>query len=356
MTSFKKYFPITKQCVYFNTPSSGLLPAPVLEYRQEHDLDFFVMGSAIKDGRDQLLTQVRESVGTLFSCAPNRVALVPNFSYGFNTLLEGIDTSKKVLLLEEDYPSLNWPFITRDFEISYTPIQADMEDGIESAFAKAQPDIFAFSVVQYVSGIKIDLAFIKELKAKYPETLFFADATQYLGTERFDFDNSGIDVLGGSCYKWMNAGYGNGIFLFNEEVAQKVAPKTTGFNSQYGKYKQQEGSFIGRFEPGHQDTLNYGSLGKAIDLINEIGMDTIEDRIATLGTKAKNAFIEKGLLDETVVSRSQHSSIFNLKGDQALVNKLEEQGIMCMVRGEGVRVGLQYFNTEEELDTLLQAL
>lgn len=356
MTSFKKHFPITKQCVYFNTPSSGLLPAPVLEYRQEHDLDFFVMGSAIKNGRDQLLTNVRESVGTLFSCAPNRVALVPNFSYGFNTLLEGIDTSKKVLLLEEDYPSLNWPFTTRDFEVSYTPIQADMEGGIESAFAKAQPDIFAFSVVQYISGIKIDLAFIKKLKTKYPDTLFFADATQYLGTERFDFDNSGIDVLGGSCYKWMNAGYGNGIFLFNEEVAQKVAPKTTGFNSQFGKYKQQEGSFIGRFEPGHQDSLNYGSLGKAIDLINEIGMDTIEDRITTLGTKAKNAFIEKGLLDETVVSRPQHSSIFNLKGDQALVNKLEEQGIICMVRGEGVRVGLQYFNTEEELDILLNAL
>lgn len=356
MTSFKKYFPITKQCVYFNTPSSGLLPAPVLEYRQEHDLDFFVMGSAIKDGREEQLTNVRESVGTLFSCAPNRVALVPNFSYGFNTLLEGIDTPKKVLLLEEDYPSVNWPFTTRDFEISYTPIQADMEAGIESAFAKAQPDIFAFSVVQYVSGIKIDLAFIKELKTKYPDTLFFADATQYLGTERFDFDNSGIDVLGGSCYKWMNAGYGNGIFLFNEQVAQKVAPKTTGFNSQYGKYKQQEGSFIGRFEPGHQDTLNYGSLGKAIDLINEIGIDTIGERIATLGAKAKAAFIEKGLLSDTVVSRSQHSSIFSLKGDQALVNKLEEQGIVCMVRGEGVRVGFQYFNTEEELDTLLNAL
>ncbi|MEP0263741.1 aminotransferase class V-fold PLP-dependent enzyme [Dokdonia sp.] len=356
MTSFKKYFPITKQCIYFNSPSSGLLPAPVLEYRQEHDLDFFVMGSAIKDGRGELLTNVREKVGALFSCAPNRVALVPNFSYGFNTLLEGIDTPKKVLLLEEDYPSVNWPFETRDFEIAYAQINGHLEKNVEAAFAKAQPDIFAFSVVQYINGIKINLDFLKKLKTKYPETLFFADATQYIGTEPFDFDNSGIDVLGGSCYKWMNAGYGNGIFLFKEEVAQKVAPKTTGFNSQYGKYKQQEGSFIGRFEPGHQDTLNYGSLGVAIDIINEIGIDTIHDRIQSLSAKAKTAFIEKGLLEEAVAMRTQHSSIFNLKGDQALVKQLEEKGIVCMIRGEGVRVGFQYFNTEEDLETLLSAL
>lgn len=356
MTSFKKYFPITKQCIYLNTPSSGLLPAPVLEYRQEHDLDFFVMGSAIKDGRGQLLTDVREKVGALFSCAPNRVALVPNFSYGFNTLLEGIDTPKKVLLLEEDYPSVNWPFETRDFEITHAQIDGHLEDNVEAAFAKAQPDIFAFSVVQYINGIKIDLDFLKKMKAKYPDTLFFADATQYIGIEPFDFDNSGIDVLGGSCYKWMNAGYGNGLFLFKEEVAQKVAPKTTGFNSRYGKYKQQEGSFIGRFEPGHQDTLNYGSLGVAIDIINEIGIDTIHDRIQSLSTKAKAAFVERGLLEEAVATRTQHASIFNLKGDQALVNRLEEKGIVCMVRGEGVRVGFQYFNTEEDLEALLKAL
>jgi len=60
MTAFKKYFPITKQCTYLNTPASGLLPEPVLEYRQEHDLDFFVMGSAIKDNRGPALTAVRE--------------------------------------------------------------------------------------------------------------------------------------------------------------------------------------------------------------------------------------------------------------------------------------------------------
>jgi len=356
MTTFKKYFPITKQCAYLNTPTSGLLPAPVLEYRQEHDLDFFVMGSGIKNDRGAVLTIVREKVGELFSCTPNRVALVPNFSYGFNTLLEGVPTSKKVLLLENDYPSVNWPFKSRDFEIMYAQIDENLEQHIESIFEKTQPDIFAFSVVQYISGIKIDFEFIKQLKSKYPGTLFFADATQYFGTEVFDFDASGIDVMGGSCYKWMNAGYGNGIFLFKESVAEKVFPKTTGFNSLQGKYKAEEGSFLGRFEPGHQDSLNYGSLGVAIDLINEIGMNTIAGRIQELSQKAKKIFEERDLLEDTVIKRTLHSSIFNLKGDEGLVKRLEKHNIVSVLRGDGVRVGFHYFNTEDDLQQLLDVL
>ncbi len=356
MSTYKKYFPIIKQCTYLNTPASGLLPLPVLEYRQAHDLDFFVMGSAIKNDRGPILTEIREKVGTLFSCAPNRVALVPNFSYGFNTLLEGIPTPQKVLLLAQDYPSVNWPFESRDFEITYAAIDGDLEKHVEAAFAKAQPDIFAFSAVQYINGIKIDVEFLKRLKTKYPETLFFADATQYFGTEVFDFDASAFDVMGGSCYKWMNAGFGNAIFLFKEAVAEKVFPKTTGFNSLQGKYKAQEGSFLGRFEPGHQDTLNYGSLGVAIDLMNEIGMETIEKQIKEIARSARAAFTERGLLEDAVVAREVHSSIFNIKGDQALVKHLNDHGIMCILRGDGVRVGFQYFNTQADLQRLLDVL
>ncbi len=356
MSGYKKYFPLTKQYVYLNTPASGLLSAPVLDYRQEHDLDFFIQGSILKDKQGAILNSIREKVGELFSCAPNRVALVPNFSYGFNTLLDGISTPKKVLLLKQDYPSVNWPFISRDFNITYVQIDAKLEEHIEAAFAKAQPDIFAFSVVQWINGIKIDLAFLKQLKTKYPDTLFFADGTQYLGSESFDFDTSGLDVIGASSYKWLNAGYGNGIYLFKESVAQKVAPRTTGFNSLQGKYKPHEGNFIGRFEPGHQDTLNYGSLGVAIDLINEIGIETIDTHIKQLASKAKKAFIERDLLEKSIVSRKEHSSIFNIKGDQSLIDLLYEKGIICMARGEGIRIGFHYFNTEEDLEALLDVL
>jgi len=356
MKKFDKLFPILKQYTYLNSAGSGLLSTAVMEWRQEHDLDFLIEGSILKERQGKLLSSVREKVGGLFGCAPNRVALVPNFSYGFNTLLEGISTPKKVLLIEQDYPSVKWPFSTRDFEVSTIDLSSDLEDVIDSAFAKAQPDIFAFSMVQWLRGLKIDQTFLKSLKAKYPGTLFFADGTQYMGTEVFDFDDSAIDALGASTYKWMNAGYGNAFFLFKEDIVSKVAPKTTGFNSVFGKYKQQDGSFIGRFEPGHQDTLNYGSLGKAIEVIKQIGLSNIQERIEDLSTKAKAAFIERDLLEEMIVNRQEHSAIFNIKGDERLVARLRENNVLCMLRGDGIRVSFQYFNTDGDLNNLLTVL
>lgn len=356
MKKIKKVFPILKQYTYLNTAASGLLPTPVMEWRQEHDLDFLVGGSMLKENQIKILSGVREKVGKLFGCQPQRVALVPNFSYGFNTLIEGLEGSEKVLLLEQDYPSVNWPFTSRGFDVRYVSISEKVEDDIEAAFAKAQPHIFAFSLVQWLNGIKLDQEFLKNLKSKYPDTLFFADGTQYMGTEVFDFENSAIDALGASTYKWMNAGYGNAFFLFKDQVAEKIGSQTTGFNALQGKHKPQEGSFLGRFEPGHQDTLNYGSLGAAIDLINLIELKTIQSKITTIATIAKQAFAERDLIDATITKRKSHSSIFNIKGDEALVQKLKAEDIIVIARGEGVRVSFNYFNTEDDLNRLLSLL
>ena len=356
MKKLRKPFPVLQQYTYLNTAASGLLSEKVLEFRQDHDLDFLISGSILKDKQGEILTGVREAVGAFFKCAPNRVALVPNFSYGFNTLLEGLDKSKKVLLLDGDYPSITWAVSSRSFEICYAEIDENLEQNIEASLEKDRPDVFAFSIVQYISGIKLSIDFLKKLKQKFPEILFVADGTQYCGTEIFDFDDSGLDVLICSNYKWLNAGYGNAFILFNESVQGKIAPRAVGFNSLQGKYKAHEGNFIGKFEPGHQDTLNFGSLKTALELLKDVGMDLVQERIATLSKRAMQELTTMGLLQEIVVKREQHSSIFNIKGDAKLFDFLKSENIICSQRGDGIRVAFHYFNTEEELEYLLKTL
>ena len=356
MKNFKNQFPVLTQYTYLNTAASGLLSEAVLEYRQDHDLDFLISGSILKEKQGKILSGVREAVGRLFRCAPNRVALTPNFSYGFNILIEGVEQGRKVLLLENDYPSVNWAVESRNFEVSYAKIDENLEQNIAEAIEKERPDIFAFSIVQWINGVKIDLDFLKELKKKYPSLLIFADGTQYCGTEKFDFEGSGIDVLGASTYKWMNAGYGNAFFLFKEHMENKIFPKSLGFNSLQGKYKPHEGSLIGKFEPGHQDTLNFGSLKAAIEVIEKTGIDVIEEQVASLAAEAKSAFEKENLLEPAVVKRNIHSSIFNIKGNEALYQKLRQNNIICSQRGEGLRVSFHYFNTSEDLQKFLKAV
>lgn len=356
MDKFRKGFPVLEQYTYFNTAASGLLPEKVWEFRQDHDLDFLLKAGVLKEKMGEFLTGVRESVGNFFNCPANQVALIPNFSFGFNTLLEGFDKPQKALLLKQDYPSINWAVESRDFEVSYAEIDENLEQNITEAFKNEQPDFFAFSIVQYINGVKLGIDFLKELKINYPETIFIADGTQYCGTEEFDFDASGLDILICSSYKWLNAGYGNGFMLFNESIQGKVAPKALGFGSLQGKYKEREGNFIGKFEPGHLDTLNFGSLKVALDLLRNIGLKEIETQLLKLQEKAKAAFEDLGLLEESVVKREIHSSIFNIKGDEKLYNALRSENIITSRRGDGIRISFHYFNTEKEVDFLIKQL
>jgi len=95
-----------------------------------------ISGSIFRDQQGKILEEVRETVGKFFNCAPNRVGLVHNFSNGFNTLLNGIDKSSKILLLKEDYPSINWAVNSREFDVCYAMIDEDLEKNIEEALKK----------------------------------------------------------------------------------------------------------------------------------------------------------------------------------------------------------------------------
>jgi selenocysteine lyase/cysteine desulfurase len=356
MKNFKKHFPLLEQYTYLNTAASGLMSENLLEFRHEHDLDFLIGGSLFRDKRDPLFLKVRKSVGDLFGCAPNLVALTPNFSFGFNTLLETIDHSKKILLLKNDYPSVNWAVESRGFKVCHAEIDENLEENIAEVVAREKPDIFAFSLVQYINGIKIDPDFLLKLKNDNPNLLFFADGTQYCGTERFDFEASALDVLGASAYKWLNAGYGNGFFLFKEHMQQEIAPASLEVKALQGRNKPHQGSFIGKFEPGHLDTLNFGSLKTAIDLLKQADIDETEARIKDLAALAKARLAEKEMLEPAVLNRKLHSSIFNIKGDDKLFQKLRSNRIICSQRGEGIRLSFHYFNTEEDLEHLLKQL
>ncbi|MDR5589468.1 aminotransferase class V-fold PLP-dependent enzyme [Christiangramia sediminicola] len=356
MDNLRKGFPVLEQYTYLNTAASGLLHERVWEFRQDHDMDFLIQGSILKEKMGEMLTEVRERLGEFMKCAPNRVALIPNFSYGFNSVLESLDKPKKALLIKNDYPSINWPVESRNFEVVYAELNEKLEDNIIEQIEKEKPYFFAFSIVQYINGVKLSIEFLKQLKERFPDLILIADGTQYFGTEQFNFDTTGIDVVISSCYKWMNAGYGNGFMLFNESIQGKLSPKHLGFGSLQGKYKAHEGNFIGKFEPGHYDTLNFGSLKTAVDLIEQKGIENISKQIDHLKKIARDRFASAGLLEKWTLGRDDFSSLFNIKGDEKLFNNLREEGIITSQRGDGIRISLHYFNSDQDLDKLFRVL
>ncbi|MEX0316291.1 MAG: aminotransferase class V-fold PLP-dependent enzyme [Allomuricauda sp.] len=357
MQNLRKKFPVLKQCIYANTPATGLLSEDLLEWRQEHDLDYLIGGSIAKHKNFEDMYLIRDTVGRFFQCNSENIALVQNFTLGLNILLEGLSNDSRVLLLENDYPSLNWPFETRDFSRDYVQISEHLEDHIYAKVESGKIDVLAISIVQWISGIKIDLDFIKKLKKDFPTLLIIADGTQFCGTQAFNFTDSGIDVLGASGYKWLLSGYGNGFVLVSEMAKERFEPKFIGNGSvdRNGDLRHSI-PFCKYLEPGHLDSFNFGSLQFSLNFLETIGMEHIAAQLQKLSKKAKEGFASLGLLGNEVELRDEHSTIFNIKGDEPLFNRLLNENVVCSQRGSGIRLGFHFYNTENEIDTILDII
>ena len=357
MNGFRDYFSPLSSSTYLNTAAWGLLHEQVLEWRRQHDLDFFSGGSTFKFKALEILEQTRERVGACFHCETERIALVPNFSLGLNLLLEGLPEGSKVALLEGDYPSVNWPFEKREFKLLPISRKGEIEEQVRKVVSEKSPDILALSLVQWVDGLLVSQDFLRNLKADYPDLLIIADGTQYLGAFELNFKNSGIDVLGASGYKWMLGGNGNGFMLLKEGIETRIETRSAGFNSVAGDLSRKDAISLPRsLEPGHLDTLNFGSLFTALGLLQQLGLDQISDYNKTLSRTVRQALAERGLLDPQIAQRREHSTIFNIRGDRERYEQLESQGVVCSRRGGGIRLSFHCYNTENDLDRVLEIL
>jgi len=352
----RKKFPVLRHGIYANTATSGLLHEDLLEWRQEHDLDFLIAGSAAKAETHILLKETRKTVAKFFNFNEEYVALTPSFSQGLNLLLEGLDTNEKVLLLQGDYPSLNWPFESRDFSIVYLELSAFLEDRIYDVVKNKHITVFACSAVQWLNGFKVDFDFLLELKADFPKLMIIMDGTQFCGTEYFDFTASGVDIMGASGYKWLLSGYGNGFLMIKQNIQNRFDLKSKGFGSGRNAEGQKDGrTFCKQLEPGHLDSLSFGSLQYSMQYVLDIGLETIGTHNQEVARYAKGQLAALGVLEDTIVNRESTSTIFNIHG-KGIYDTLTANDVVCAQRGDGIRLSFHFYNTVEDVDGIIKFL
>lgn len=349
-------FPVIKTCTYVNTPSSGLLSTPVVNFRNAYNQGILEDYAKIDYLADEKMQGIKQKIKKYVHATASEVGFISNFSMGMNLIADALPEGAKVLLLKGDYPSVNLPFESRKFQLDYVEIGADLEAQIHHKLEAFSPDYIALSLVQYMSGIKIDVDFLKAIKARFPQIHIIGDATQYLGTEDFHFDNSAFSVIGSSGYKWFHAGTGNAFFLLKNDFLAQLSSAFMGSNSLEFKPNGPVRK-VGFLETGHYDMHSFQSLEVALDFhYQEIGISAIEKAIHELSNTAKKEFEKRGWLSEAVSQRKIHSNIFNLKGDEHTLRALQKQQVICAMRGNGIRVGFHYFNNQADLDKIITVL
>ena len=75
-----------------------------------------------------------------------------------------------------------------------------------------------------------------------------------------------------------------------------------------------------------------------------------------MSVSAKKEFLLLVLLEEAVTLRTDHSTIFNNKGDDDMFGHLTKNNILCSQRGIGIRFGFRYHYTLEEIKHIVRII
>jgi selenocysteine lyase/cysteine desulfurase len=190
------------------------------------------------------------------------------------------------------------------------------------------------------------------------------DAIQSLGVIPMDVKKYKIDFLSADAHKWLLGPEGIGIFYCKEALAGQLAPPLIGWKCVKNEFGFESPDFqlksdALRFEEGSSNVMGILGLGAALDLLMEVGIERIEERVLTLGDTIIKEAEARGHLPLTPKKKSERGGNVTFTGyfDPIRVkDALLKKGIMVNVRGGGLRVSPHFYNTEQDLERFFESL
>lgn len=348
------------QPIYLNTASCGLVSPDTTAAAIKLYADLEHNGSTrSEEWRMHEESHIRQTIADFLSVPAKNIAMVPNFSWALNGIVQSLKGTEKILLYKGDYPSFIEPFRINKFDITWVdaPDGFNMQiDIVRDAIINNKVDIVALSHVQWTSGYKIDLKEIGDLCKKH-SVLFMVDGTQSMGANVIDLSVMHIDVFAASNYKWMNAGFGTAVLYIADSFLEKYPPVVGGNNS----YRMIDGTMqyrpsVQSYEPGHPNMFGLTVLEAAIKHKMELGIAKIEQHDHYLAelflTGIKNLPV-KILGDYTMAHRSP---IIYLIDENDLGDHIKQHNIIVTQRNGFLRVSMHYYNTELDVKALVNCI
>jgi selenocysteine lyase/cysteine desulfurase len=190
------------------------------------------------------------------------------------------------------------------------------------------------------------------------------DAIQSLGVQPLDVARLGVDFLSADGHNRLCTVEGCGVFYCRAELQDRLAPRLIGWrnvpdNRDFDTYQSGLQASAVRYEEGTPNTPGIFALGAAIDLVLELGVDAIWERVRELTDRLVEGLRERRA---TLLSPrgAEASGIVSFRlGDEPprrTAGRLVQAGVFVVARRGGVRASPHFYNDERELEALLAAL
>ena len=365
-------FPLTDELIYLN--HAAVAPWPkrtgeaVIKFAEQNTRygSHFYLDWLSKEA------ELRGQLQALLNApSADDVALVKNTSEALSFVAYGLEwqPGDNIVSSNEEFPSNRLPwesladqgveFRQADLHSSDTP-----EDAL-FALVDGNTRLLTISSIQFASGLRMDLERIGEF-CKRRGILFCIDAIQSLGAVQFDAQAYQADFVMADGHKWMFGPEGLGVFYTTPESRDKLKLTQYGWHmmKDIHNYENQPWEIhpaARRFECGSPNMLGIHAFSASLSLLLETGMAAVEAQVLEKSDYLIDAIDKNGQL---VLLSGQHSRlksgivIFKHRtvANEVLYKHLQDNGVVCALRGGGIRFSPHFYNTLEEIDRALELM
>ena len=298
------------------------------------------------------------------------------YSYGLDNLKNGDDVV--ISIMEHHSNLVPWQFVTQKTgsELKYMYINDEFELSKEEIESKITDNTKIVGIT-HVSNVLGTINNVKKI-IKYAHkkgAIVVVDASQSIPHMKIDVQDLDADFLVFSGHK-MLAPLGIGVLYGKREILNKMTPFLMGGDMIEYVYEQDTtfAPLPNKFEAGTQNVEGVIGLGAAIDYIQKIGYDKIQELENDVVSYARQELAKLDYLTLYLTSNVEnHSGVisFNIKGvhphDVASIldseNVCVRSGNHCaqpLMRFLGIdstcRASFYFYNTREDVDRLVNAL
>ena len=315
-------------------------------------------------------SELRSQLQTLLNApSSDDIALVKNTSEALSFVAYGLrwQAGDNIVSSNEEFPSNRLPweslaeqgveFRQADLQSSDTPEEALF------ALVDRNTRLLTISSIQFASGLRLDLERIGEF-CKRRGILLCIDAIQSLGAVQFDVQTYQADFVMADGHKWMFGPEGLGVFYTTPEARDKLKLTQYGWHMMKNTHNYENKPWeihptARRFECGSPNMLGIHAFSASLSLLLETGMASVEALVTEKSDYLMNAITK----NERLVLLSKHKSrlksgivVFKHRtvANQVLYQYLQENGVVCALRGVGIRFSPHFYNTLKEIDRAIE--
>jgi len=371
-------FTLEQDRIYLNNGTMGITPLPVL-----HAIKTSFENAASKGAYPMHKDTLQQEISKLTGCTPGELAITKNVSEGINLAAWGIKMQKgdEVLMTIHEHAGGSLPWLHRaatdgivikTFSLGKTADET--LENLKKAVSK-KTRVIAVPHIPCTIGQILPVKAICE-SARQKGIISAIDGAHPLGMIKFDLKDMGCDYYSGCLHKWALGPLGVGFFyvrkdMLNDTTCRHVAAYSSpAFDMStvppsYGNLVPDSHRF---FYGTFSGPLFDGAL-EALRLYNNIGPERIEKRALNLAGYLQQSLLDFGnkiimLTPVEAISRGAQIGFRinngNPKASQEFNNQMNGKKIALRYVGESnidcVRVSTHYYNSKEEIDTVMREL